>query len=76
MHEKETFGSFADLTDRLWDGESWDLSRVQDFAKAKPGRCVVIVGTFVIDATSYLGEHVSTLFHLALIALKPVQYDA
>lgn len=60
MHKKETVGSSEVLTDNFWDGKNWDLSRVKDFAEAKPGRCVVVIDGFVIDATSYLGEHVST----------------
>ncbi|KJA28511.1 hypothetical protein HYPSUDRAFT_33933 [Hypholoma sublateritium FD-334 SS-4] len=57
MHKKETIGSPDDLTDSFWDGENWDLSRVKKYVEAKPGRCVVVVDSFVIDATSYLGEH-------------------
>jgi stearoyl-CoA desaturase (Delta-9 desaturase) len=41
-----------------WDGEVWDVGEVEKYSKAKSGRCIVLVDGFVVDVTSYLGEHV------------------
>ena len=38
---------------------SWTLEKTREYAAAQPGRCVLVVNGLVIDATAYLGEHVS-----------------
>lgn len=41
-----------------WNGEVWNAVQVQEYVK-KPGKCVVLIDGFVVDVTSYLGDHVS-----------------
>ncbi|PPQ78943.1 hypothetical protein CVT25_002394 [Psilocybe cyanescens] len=43
--------------DNSWDGETWNILQVVEFAKAKTGRCIVLIDGFAVDVTSYLGEH-------------------
>lgn len=43
-----------------WDGEIWGKGKLEEYVQSKPGRCLVLIRGFVVDATSYLGEHVST----------------
>lgn len=45
--------------DDTWDGEVWTLDQVEDYRKSSPGRCMLLVRGFVVDATAYLAEHVS-----------------
>lgn len=40
---------------------SWTLAEARAYAAAKPGRCVLVVDDYVVDATAYLGEHVRSL---------------
>jgi len=42
-----------------WDGEVWDLNRIEDYIRENTGRCVLLIHGFVVDVTTYLGEHVS-----------------
>lgn len=46
--------------DNSWDGETWNILQVVEFAKAKTGRCIVLIDGFAVDVTSYLGEHVGS----------------
>lgn len=39
--------------------EIWDDERLQEYVEAKKGRCVMVIKGYVVDATGYLGEHVS-----------------
>lgn len=41
-----------------WDGEAWGMQQVEQYIRDKPGRCIILVRGFVVDATSYLKEHV------------------
>uniref|UniRef100_A0A8H7Y9T2 Acyl-CoA desaturase n=1 Tax=Psilocybe cubensis TaxID=181762 RepID=A0A8H7Y9T2_PSICU len=43
--------------DRRWDGETWNNVQVVDFAKAKTGRCIVLIDGYAVDVTAYLGQH-------------------
>jgi len=36
----------------------WDLQRALHYAKAVPGRCVLVIDGYVVDATKFMGEHV------------------
>jgi stearoyl-CoA desaturase (Delta-9 desaturase) len=64
MHLKIHHGVSYDSEDsNEWGGEVWDMYKVEEYVKATPGRCVVLVHGYVVDVTGYLGEHVSlTLF--------------
>lgn len=42
-----------------WDGELWDITRVKEFAQTKAGCCLILINGFMVDATPYLGKHVS-----------------
>jgi stearoyl-CoA desaturase (delta-9 desaturase) len=46
-----------------WDGEVWSVQDVEHFVKAKRGRCVILLHGFVVDVTTYLGEHVSSFIY-------------
>ena len=37
----------------------WTVGQARAYAAAKPGRCVLILEDFVVDATKYMVEHVS-----------------
>ena len=43
----------------VWEGEVWGTDEVKRYKLDKPSRCVVLIQGFVVDATTYLGEHVS-----------------
>ena len=57
MNQKGTLGSVEVETD-TWNGEVWNMGQVQEYIE-KLGKCFVIIDGFVVDVTSYLGEHVS-----------------
>jgi len=40
-----------------WDGDVWGIDDVERYKQDKPGRCVILLHGFVVDATGYLGEH-------------------
>ncbi|KAJ3511348.1 hypothetical protein NLJ89_g4142 [Agrocybe chaxingu] len=56
MHKKTVLG-IIEPEDDSWDGPEWNIEQVKQFAQLKPGRCVVLINGFVVDATLYLGEH-------------------
>lgn len=58
MKKKESTG-VVEPEDNSWDGETWNILQVIEFAKAKTGRCIVLVDGFAVDVTAYLGQHVS-----------------
>lgn len=57
MNSKEVLGIVGCEDESPWDGEIWNFERAKKFAQ--DGRCVILLGGFVVDATSYLGKHVS-----------------
>jgi cytochrome b involved in lipid metabolism len=60
MQEKEKAKLVdLDLDVDSWDGEFWNIARVKEFTQRKTGRCFILINGFVVDATPYLGEHVS-----------------
>ena len=65
MRQKETLG-IVELEADTWNGGIWDKGQVQEYAK-KVGKCVVMIDDFVVDVTSYLGDHVSRLLRLKLV---------
>jgi hypothetical protein len=65
MHHKIHHGVSYDSEDSNdWDGNVWDIHMVEEYVKAKPGRCVVLVHGYVVDVTEYLGEHVCPIHFL------------
>lgn len=62
MHEKHKHGALSESsTDESgddWPGEIWDMDRLEEYQQDKPGKCVVLLDGFVVDVTSYLGDHV------------------
>jgi stearoyl-CoA desaturase (Delta-9 desaturase) len=57
MHRKEILGVVEVETD-TWNGKVWNARQVQEYV-GKLGKCVVMIDGFVVDVTSYLGDHVS-----------------
>ena len=43
-----------------WNGPVWSVADLKD--KASQGACLLVIEGYVVDATAYLGEHVSYLF--------------
>ncbi|KAJ7597481.1 hypothetical protein C8J56DRAFT_920193 [Mycena floridula] len=37
--------------------ELWNLAQVHEYINERPGRCVILLHGFVVDATPYLGDH-------------------
>lgn len=56
MHRKEVLGVDEVKTD-TWNGEVWNTGQVQEYVN-KLGKCVVMIDGFIVDVTSYLGDHV------------------
>lgn len=56
-HAHHSHSEDEDLED--WEGEIWGKNELEGYIRAKPGGCIVLIRGFVVDATSYLGEHVS-----------------
>ena len=46
--------------EKEWDGPTWDREQIIRYIKEKPGRCCLIIDDLLLDATTYLGEHVSS----------------
>ncbi|EIW86998.1 delta 9-fatty acid desaturase protein [Coniophora puteana RWD-64-598 SS2] len=55
IHHHGLFGQ-TDSEDG-WDGTSWSLKDIDEYITKKPGSCIVIIDDFVVDASSYMGEH-------------------
>ncbi|KAG7452278.1 uncharacterized protein BT62DRAFT_294111 [Guyanagaster necrorhizus] len=43
--------------DDQWDGPNWTIDEVQLYIQSALGRCVLLIDDFVVDVTSYMGEH-------------------
>ncbi|KDR81083.1 hypothetical protein GALMADRAFT_1122110 [Galerina marginata CBS 339.88] len=56
MRKKNNLGVTEREVD-TWDGEMWNIDKVERFAREKTGRCIVLIDGFAIDVTPYLGEH-------------------
>ena len=59
MHQKEILG-VVDVQTDTWKGEVWNARQVQEYVEIL-GKCVVMIDGFIVDVTSYLGDHVSRL---------------
>ncbi|TEB38788.1 hypothetical protein FA13DRAFT_1724731 [Coprinellus micaceus] len=61
MHEKHQYGTLSesptDESEDDWQGEIWDMDRLEKYQQGKPGKCIVLLDEFVLDVTSYLGDH-------------------
>lgn len=42
-----------------WNGDEWTVKEAQVYAASNPGRCLIVIDSFIVDATEYLKEHVS-----------------
>ncbi|KAF8078933.1 hypothetical protein FPV67DRAFT_85563 [Lyophyllum atratum] len=40
-----------------WGGAVWSMAQLNNYIKESPGRCVIQLDGFAVDATKYLGEH-------------------
>lgn len=49
-------------------GVGWSLEEVRRYVQ-EGGKCVIVLDGFVVDVTSYLGEHVRLLVFLVMIYL-------
>lgn len=58
MRHKEKKPGFVESVDSHWHGMTWNTQQAKEFAKAKTGRCIVLIDGFAVDVTSYLGDHV------------------
>ncbi|KAH7925171.1 hypothetical protein BV22DRAFT_1105047 [Leucogyrophana mollusca] len=56
MHQKVHYGVLQD-SDTEWEGDVWTMKEIDEYAKQKPGKCLVLIHDFVVDVTVYLGEH-------------------
>ncbi|SJL06149.1 uncharacterized protein ARMOST_09485 [Armillaria ostoyae] len=56
MQQKYAYG-VPPAEDDHWDGPNWTIDDVQSYIQGTLGRCVLLIDDFVIDATSYMGEH-------------------
>ncbi|PBK76831.1 hypothetical protein ARMSODRAFT_948673 [Armillaria solidipes] len=56
MQHKYAYG-VPPAEDDHWDGPNWTIDDVQSYIQGTLGRCVLLIDDFVIDATSYMGEH-------------------
>jgi stearoyl-CoA desaturase (Delta-9 desaturase) len=48
-----------DSAESVWDGPRWTKQDLEEYVQQYPSRCVLYIENFVVDVTSYLGEHVS-----------------
>ncbi|KAG6817937.1 hypothetical protein H0H87_012405 [Tephrocybe sp. NHM501043] len=56
MRLKSNSQSIADNED-TWTGEAWNLDLFYKFIDKFPGRCIIEIDGFAVDATDYLAEH-------------------
>lgn len=42
----------------------WTIEEAQKYADSKAGSCIVVIDRYVVDATTYMGEHVRRFFAL------------
>ncbi len=68
MQHKHAYGVPL-AEDDHWDGPNWTIDDVQLYIQGTLGRCVLLIDDFVIDATSYMGEHVGIFSHLACLII-------
>ena len=50
-----------------WKGATWDKETLRKYVTEKRNRCVILIDGYVVDVTSYLGEHVSSFASFANI---------
>lgn len=62
MQHKLSHGALPPDCGEEWYGDVWEMERVDDYIKAKAGRCVILVDGFVVDVSGYVGEHVRCTF--------------
>lgn len=57
MYHKTEYG-VCPSSPETWPGDVWDLDELDKYLQASPGKSVILIEGFVVDATSYLAEHV------------------
>lgn len=58
-HHHHHHGALAEEPVEPWTGEVWDPQQVAaHIKKASKGSCFLLLDGYLIDATSYMGEHV------------------
>ncbi|PPR01932.1 hypothetical protein CVT24_001271 [Panaeolus cyanescens] len=55
MKQKE--GGKLEPEHDTWDGKSWNMQQILEFASENTGRCIVLIDGYAVDVTSYFGEH-------------------
>jgi len=50
---------------KTWGGNVWNLEELDKYIQASPGKSVILIEGFAVDATSYLAEHVRHCLSLA-----------
>jgi stearoyl-CoA desaturase (delta-9 desaturase) len=57
MHHKAEYGIYPS-TSETWLGDVWNLDELEKYVQASPGKCIILIEGFAVNATSYLTEHV------------------
>lgn len=60
MHHKTMHG-VPPTDNEVTSEQCWTVSQVEEHVRNNPTRCIVLINDLVVDATAYLGEHVSPL---------------
>ncbi|KAL1739712.1 hypothetical protein HDZ31DRAFT_48930 [Schizophyllum fasciatum] len=72
MHLKSHHhGISSEDEDELWDGPVWDTAELKE--RAAQGSCLLVIDGYIVDATSYLGEHPGGASILRKYACSPRQ---
>ncbi|KAG6865755.1 hypothetical protein C0991_011952 [Blastosporella zonata] len=59
MHRKTQVGGHSqEKVSGDWTGEVWTHTLLLEYIQALPGRCIIEIDGFAVDATKYLAEHV------------------
>ncbi|KAF8910097.1 hypothetical protein CPB84DRAFT_1958587 [Gymnopilus junonius] len=69
MQQKDRLGEI-ESEDGTWTGEIWNINQVKEYVQDEPGRCVLLIHGFAVDATKYLGEHPGGAIILRKYAVK------
>lgn len=56
-HHHHALPALSDIA-AVWVGDVWGVDALREYIRGKPGRCVLLLDGLLVDATSYLGEHV------------------
>ena len=59
--------SSSEDDEESWKGATWEKETLRKYVTEKRNRCVILIDGYVVDVTSYLGEHVSSFAAFANI---------